>query len=101
MCSMFSVLQGLNWGRSREQDERMQMKLAEATDHINFMVHIYKIQMEGNRYFLHVNIIHTHGNLDQLLWTQDTLIANLECVVVKFVVAMYSLISLFLHVNYM
>jgi hypothetical protein len=53
MCTMFSTLQNLNWGKSANRDFAMQYKYEEAVKHMKFVASLYKIQVEAGRYFLH------------------------------------------------
>jgi len=53
MCTAFSQLQNLNWGKSEERDEKMREALKKACRHMEFMMEIYQIQIDGGRYFLH------------------------------------------------
>ena len=47
---MFSQLQGLNKGRD---PEGYQERLRRAEKHIQFVVRLYRIQIEEGRYFIH------------------------------------------------
>ena len=53
MCTMFSQLQHLNWGRSEERDQEMQRRYENAVEHMKFVAKLYKLQLDGGRYFLH------------------------------------------------
>ena len=50
MCTMFSQLQALNMGKD---PEKYQEKLRKAERHIQFVVKLYRAQMDGGRYFIH------------------------------------------------
>ena len=49
-CTMFSSLQNLKYTRD---PARFAEKLENAKKHIRFCVELYKMQIEGGRYFLH------------------------------------------------
>ena len=53
MCTMFSQLQALNkkWNEKRAEEYEARLRKAEA--HMRFAVKMYRIQMEGGRYFVH------------------------------------------------
>ena len=51
MCTAFSLLQALNWGRMRPEDKERIM--ARAVMHLEFCLKIYEIQRAAGRYFLH------------------------------------------------
>ena len=53
MCTMFSQLQALNWGRSMEKDSLMYAQWRKAVRHMEFVSKLYKLQIQGGRYFLH------------------------------------------------
>ena len=53
MCTMFSQLQTLNWGKSRDRDAVMYANWRKAVRHMEFVAKLYKLQMDGGRYFLH------------------------------------------------
>ena len=53
MCTMFSQLQSMNWGKSSERDAVMYQDWKKAVRHMEFVSKLYKIQLEGGRYFLH------------------------------------------------
>ena len=50
MCTMFSQLQNLNKDRDVEKFEE---RLKNAEKHIQFVVKLYRMQLEGGRYFIH------------------------------------------------
>ena len=50
MCALFSPLQGLNW---HKDPVRFRKAYKQAVDHLLFCLEIYKLQVEGGRYFLH------------------------------------------------
>ena len=53
MCTMFSQLQALNkkWNEKRAEEYEARLRKAEA--HMRFAVKMYRIQLEGGRYFVH------------------------------------------------
>ena len=53
MCTMFSQLMNLNWNKSKERDDKMRDMLGRAIRHVEFMIVIYRMQIDGGRYFLH------------------------------------------------
>ena len=53
MCTAFSSIQNINWGRSEARDIRMQYEYQKAVKHIEFVCRLYKMQMTEGRYFLH------------------------------------------------
>ncbi len=55
VCTPFSRLQALSWGRSRKTDAKLQNDLEEATRHMEFVAELYKMQDDAGRYYLHEN----------------------------------------------
>ena len=53
MCTMFSQLQALNRDRKGARSEDYEERLRRAEKHMNFAARIYRIQLEGGRYFVH------------------------------------------------
>jgi len=53
MCTAFSQLQNLNWGRSKEQDEKLAAAWKRACRHLDFAMELYQKQIDGGRYFVH------------------------------------------------
>ena len=51
MCAMFSQLQALN--ALKCDPIKFRKAKQEAIEHLKFALEVYKIQMEGGRYFLH------------------------------------------------
>ena len=50
-CTMFSGLQNLSKAKRNEKEFNLKMEIA--NKHIKFCLELYKMQMEGGRYFLH------------------------------------------------
>ncbi len=55
VCTPFSRLQALNWGRSWKTDMKLQRDLEEATRHMEFVAELYKMQDKAGIYYLHEN----------------------------------------------
>ena len=53
MCTMFSHIQNLNWGRSVMGDQAMWARLQVAINHMEFVCQLYEEQHRRGRYFLH------------------------------------------------
>jgi hypothetical protein len=47
MCTMFSQLMNLNWNKSKERDDKMRDMLGRAIRHVEFMIVIYRMQIDG------------------------------------------------------
>ena len=50
---MFSQLQAMNRNREGAKGEEYEERMRRAEKHMNFAVRIYRIQLEGGRYFVH------------------------------------------------
>ena len=53
VCTPFSQLQGLNWGKSEERDRKMRDELRKGIKYMIFVLKLYRIQDEEGRYYLH------------------------------------------------
>ena len=54
-CAAFSQIQTFNWGKNRERDRKLKEALRAGHRHMDFMMEIYKTQMDNGRYFVHEN----------------------------------------------
>ena len=50
-CTAFSIIQNIN--KERRDEKKVQKELEEAKEHIRFSIKLYRMQLEGNRFFVH------------------------------------------------
>jgi len=53
MCTAYSLLQKLNRGKSKEMDAKLDERRRNADMHMEFMMEVYKMQLDEGRYILH------------------------------------------------
>ena len=53
ICTMFSQLQALNKRWNEQRGEEYAARLRKAEEHMKFAVKMYRVQLEGGRYFVH------------------------------------------------
>ena len=74
MCTMFSKMQARNRERNEHRREEYEARLRKAEKHMRFAVKMYRVQLEGGRYFIHEHPAEaTSWRLPEIrrLWKED------------------------------